>query len=286
MPSDLSIASGLATDFADNNKHDGKTIFLIGSSILESTGERLLPLGAMAGVEIINLAKAGSYRKTLIHKDISIVDELAPTGAGCEEDLCVIFMLGNEMLTKKTFFHNRGTFHISHPRLLTDKEANLLVKDVTTVVEKLRDVGFSGKVLIIGPTPRHIEECCKQRQHSIRDAGGKEVAMLLYTNVLNEFLGKAINLPANVEFIPYNVVFGDNFGPGDLSDGVHLKEGGEMTLANFIFQSLSRPVTGEQRPLANRLPLSAMLAKEKVTAPVDEESDMEEEGLGGGEVEK
>ena len=165
-------------------------------------------------------------------------------------------------------------FALSNPEMLTTREADALIKEVELMVDTMRQVGFNGKVLILGPAPRHLEDCCKQAQHYLKDAEGKKVDWKIYTDTLTEYISKAINLPENVEFIAYQTVFGSGFNAGYLKDGVHLDIDADKALVSFIFRGFERSKSAEKKAVQNRQSFSAMLSKVKI-APKEEEGDNE-----------
>ena len=229
----------------------------------------------MAGVEVINLSQRGSHRKHFVCDGVDLPSVLQPVGGGGADDLAVVSIFGNEMVKKKTAFCNREKWHISHPEMLTTPEVDALVKEAELIVDTIRQVGFNGKVLVLGPTPRHVEECCKQAQHILKDADGKKVDWKLYTDLFNEYVEKAIKLPANVEFIPYQKIFGGGFDNSYLKDGVHLDKDADKALASFIFRGLECAETAAVAAVANRQPFSAHLLREKITPREEERGDSE-----------
>ena len=274
IPSSDSLTAGFMADYADGSRHEGKTIYLVGSSILDDCADNLINTASMAGVEVINLAKRGSHRKHYICEGVELASVLQPAEGGGAEDLAVINIFGNEMVKKKTAFCNRDKWHISHPQILTTAELNELVKEAETIVDTLKQVGFGGKVVVLGPTPRHLDQCCKQAQHALKDADGKLVDWKVYTDVVNDYIEKAINLQENVQFFPYQKIFGNSFNIGCLKDGVHLDEEADKTLSNFLFRCLELGASSAKGAVQNRQPFSALLLKEKI-APKDVISDQE-----------
>ena len=275
IPSDDSVAASFVADLADGSKHEGKTIYLVGSSILDDVADSLMNTASMAGVELINLAQRGSHRKHYICEGVDLPAVLQPLEGGGSDDLAVVSIFGNEMVKKRTAFCNRDMWHVSKPEMLNSAEMDELVKEAERITDTIRQVGFGGKILVLGPTPRHLVSCCKQDQHVLKDRDGKSVDWKVYTDVTNTYISKAINLTANVEFIPYQKIFGGGFGAGHLTDGVHLDEHADKALASFIFRSLERPQTAAVAAVANRQPFSAHLLREKIAPRDEERSDSE-----------
>ena len=239
IPSSRSIHQTIQRDFGESAEHDGKTIFLIGNSILGSLEKDLVKISEPAGVEVISLCKSGSYKKVFLADNINLSNEWAPIAEGNASDVLIFSVIGNEMLSKKTFYSNGGKFHVSNPALLTDAQAVALVRDVTNMLNTIRAM-FAGKILILGPAPRHLTECCGQAKHKILDAEGEVVDMVKYTDAMTEYLGMAMALPENVEFVGYNEQFSGNFSPELLTDGVHIGEDAKSTLCGFIMTALGK----------------------------------------------
>ena len=275
IPADDSISAGFTADYADGSRHEGKTIYLVGTSILDDTAENLIHTASMAGGEGINLAQRGSHRKHFICEGVDLATVLLPLEGGGKEDLAVLSIFGNEMTKKRTAFCNRDKWHVSKPEMLNTTEMDALVKEAETMVDMMRQVGFGGKGLVLGPTPRHITECCKQDQHKLKDAEGKQVEWKTYTDVVNEYISKAINLANNVEYVPYQKIFGSNFNESFLKDGVHLDPEADKALASFIFRGLERAETAEVKAVQNRQPFSSFLLKAKITPKEEERADSE-----------
>ena len=109
-------------------------------------------------------------------------------------------------------------FHIKNPALLSGDDFNLLMADSMHLVK--------GTIIILGPLPRHLEECCDDPFHKIKDEIGVEVDMLKYTNTFSSQLKRVLPLPNcnDTLYVDYRQVFGDSFCAGSLEDGVHLVE--------------------------------------------------------------
>ena len=239
IPSTRSVNNTIQRDFGESTENDGKTIYLVGNSILGSLEEKLVQISEPAGVEVISLCKSGSYKKVFLADGINLSNEWAPITQGESSDILIFSVIGNEMLHKKTFYSNGGKCHVSQPRLLSDEQAVSLVRDVKVMLTTIRAM-FSGKVVILGPTPRHIVECCGQAKHKILDIEGEVVDMVKYTDAVTDYFTKALALPENVEFVGYREQFGGNFVDDMLTDGVHLHPDAKETLSGFLMTLLSR----------------------------------------------
>ena len=274
VPSIRSINQTIHRDFGENADHDGKTIYLVGNSILGSLEESLLQLAEPAGVEVISLCKSGSYKKVFLKDDINLANEWAPISEGDSSDILVFSVIGNEMLFKKAFYNNGGKCHISQPSMLSDVQAVALVRDVSNMLNTLRTM-FSGKIIVLGPTPRHLSECCGQSKHKILDKDGEVVDMCKYTDAVTDYCNKALALPSNVEFIGYKEQFGGEFNESFLGDGVHLDKDAKMNLSCFVMSLLEKEPS-LARPAMGNVPSFLALVEQHGVRALGE-SDMEEE---------
>ena len=111
----------------------------------------------------------------------------------------------------------------------------MLVADSMHLVNAVRK-RFKETLFILGPFPRHLEECCKESSHKIRDVIGVDVDMIAYTNTFSSQLKRALPLPADTFYIDYRQIFGDSFGPKSLVDGVHLEDGHDKKFAHALLK--------------------------------------------------
>ena len=270
IPSDKSVSAAIQRDQSESSKHEGKTIFLIGNSILSSCEDSLVSMAEPLGVEVINLSKAGSYKKVFLNDKINLEQEWQPITQSEKNDLAIICIAGNEMIHKKSHYNVNGTCHLSNPKMLTDDQAKLLAKDVERVLQIVR-TNFAGKIVVFGPTPRHIIECCPQLRHSILDAEGNKLDMVKYTNGVTEFLQHSLNFPANSEFAGYREQLGGEFVAEMLVDGVHLDETIIPTMSGFIMELLEREPTVAMPAMANIGSFGSILVSNGVKALSDME---------------
>ena len=275
IPTDKSICSTIQRDKSELTEFEGRTIFLIGNSILGSCEASLVSMAESAGVEIINLSKAGSYKKVFLNDSVSLDTEWQPITESEKDDIAVISVAGNEMIGKRSHYNSNGKCHVSNPKMLSDEQAKLLARDVERIVQIVR-TNFHGKIVVFGPTPRHIESCCSQLRHSLLDAEGKELDMIKYTNGVTELLLHSISFPVNCEFVGYKEMFGGEFVAEMLSDGVHLDETVIPTLSGFIMSLLSRKPTPALPAMANVASFSSILVRNGVKAVAASEDQMEQ----------
>ena len=269
IPTDKSVNQTIQRDQSEMTEHEGKTIFLIGNSILGGCEKSLTSMAEPAGVEVINLSKSGSYKKVFLNPNINLETEWQPITVSNEDDIAIISIAGNEMLYKKSFYSTGGTCHISNPRMLNDDEAKLLARDVERVIQIVR-TNFKGRIYVFGPTPRHINTCCGQLRHTILDVEGEKLDMVKYTNGINEYLLHSISFPINTVFCNYKEQFGGEFVGEMLADGVHLDEKVVPTLSSFIMELLGRGSTPALPAMANLPTFRSVLVKNGVKALCDE----------------
>ena len=267
MPTAESVRAGLTRDFVDNCQVDGKSIFLVGSSILDKAAVKLIEMAEPVGVEVVNMSQVGSYKTKFLGQGIDLSVLLSPISQGTAEDVLIFHLMGNEMLLKKSFFTNRNKTHLSNPKILPDESAKQIIKDMESFVHFARStMGFPGKIIVVGPQPRHLEACCGQVKHKILALDKKEVDMKIYTDVFNKYVLQAINLSDNVEFIMYTAIHGTEFVTNDLVDGVHLSKDAERAFAFWLMSTLERKHSPAVQPCANAPAFSAMLNAVKIVA--------------------
>ena len=150
-----------------------------------------------------------------------------------DDDVIVLSFLGNQMFKKESHRKLHGTFHYIAPKLLDDQGVNDLVAKIGSIVQKIRKV-FDGRVVLIGPIPRLLENCCTNKAHHFSDNPLFNTT-LQYAFLLNKFLAvhHGMNLN-NFDFITYDTIFGNIFNELDLVDGVHLTADKNAEFANFI----------------------------------------------------
>ena len=266
-PSAESIRAGLSRDFVDNSHVEGKSIFLIGSSILDRAAAKLIELAEPVGVEVVNMSQVGSYKTKFLGAGIDLSVLLSPLSQGSAEDVCIIHLMGNEMLLKKSVFPNRTTTHLSNPKILTEEAAAVLIKDMESFIHFSRStMGFPGKIIVVGPQPRHLNTCCGQVKHAILALDNKAVDMKLYTDTFNKYVMQKINLSDNVEFIRYSSIHGNDFDHKDLLDGVHLNKNAERAFVSWLMSTLERKHSPAVPPCKNAPSFPAMLNAVKIAA--------------------
>ena len=102
-----------------------------------------------------------------------------------------------------------------------------------------------GRIYIIGPYPRHIDDCCDQKYHKIRGPSGENIYMSEYASCFTEYLTASPGIVQDrVGVIPTA-----DIDVGQLVDGVHLTRDANKDAAKLILGLLSRkptPATASQ----------------------------------------
>ena len=242
-----------------NARYLGRKIFLLGNSILRNIESCLRCICAESGVETVNWSKGGNFFESFKKLDLSALKECN------KDDIIILHATGNSMLVKEQHQLVNGQYHLLHPQLLNDEQAALHVVHLSQVLVKLTST-FTGKIVMIGPFPRHIETCCDNRDHAIVDVTGSPVNMINYTLAVSKYIALSPGLShEHVHYIEYPAVFGDNFAGVNLTDGVHLQDSATETLSNFVFgllTKLNKPTSRYKKSL--QVQLSSLLSKKNI----------------------
>ena len=164
-------------------------------------------------------------------------------------------------------------------KIPTGEEFNLLVADSMHVINAVRK-RFQGTIILLGPMPRHMEECCDDQSHKIKDHIGIEVDMVKYVNAFSCHLKNSLNLPHDCYYVDYRQIFGDSFSHESLDDGVHLESKHNDKLAHALLKGydvlLPAPKDGGDKDCSFS---EAMLAADIITPDVKSDSSNGEKAL-------
>ena len=94
---------------------------------------------------------------------------------------------------------------------------------------------FAGSIIVLGPTPRHLLDCCEDPTHKIKDEISVDVDMLTYTNTVSAMLKRALPLPQDTFYVDYRQIF-TTFTHDSLDDGVHLEDGHSKRFAHALLK--------------------------------------------------
>ena len=242
LPSEDDIRSGLQFEPAPaSSPHQGKTIVLLGHSIISSAKFKLDAIVNPLGVQVSSLCKTGVHYKELFEGHS--LDALSSTKPS---DVLVVSFLGNYLLHQQQvsidYPGGQKTIHLLKPTIINSADFQLLVDHMNKALGWLR-INFPGKIVVINVIPRHTTPCCTLPDHIIVDHGGKPVPMLKYVKCFNELLDLKLHLPHNTILADYRDIFGTE--SPELFDGVHLKRSEQAVLAEFIASTLDMTPTPE-----------------------------------------
>ena len=100
---------------------------------------------------------------------------------------------------------------------------------------------FSGQVIVLGPMPRLLRDCCGTKSHHLRDERGKRVDMLQYVDSFSSLSKRGLDLPENSTFVGYKEVFaGRKFNVSMLKDQIHPKTDTINRVAAYCMTWLDR----------------------------------------------
>ena len=225
-PSDEILSQGQekTPPLEDNFDKDTPTVHLFGASIIGEVAELTCDIAKDLSVNIKNCCQGG--KNNFADKDCIPV-------RNNDSDVLVIMDLGNDMMKKEAHRKYDSTFHYTRPKLLDDDGVNDLVAELQSRVKNIRKI-YDGKIAIIGPLPRLLTQCCKNKAHHFPSTTLFS-SNLQYAFLLNKFLAihKGLELK-NVFFVPYDHIFGNIFNEFDLRDGVHLVDENKSKLAEFL----------------------------------------------------
>ena len=279
LPSSNSVKGALVDDNSELDKASGRTIFLMGSSIILKTKETLTNITRNHKINVIPLVKGGDYKSHYFNQDRD--EYLACLAGGTEDDICVISFLGNHLLEKRSFYpedidKETRIWHLQNPELLPEDGFNMLMTDVSHMLKEVRE-NFSGSIYLIGPFPRFFSNCCNDPSHQILDDLHEPVTMSVYTDVFSVCLAESITIPSRAEVVHYEEIFGKSVPPSMVRDHIHLSDTYKLKFAQFITKLLFRtPTVYPRQPSDSRPSFSNRLSAEKISispSMVDFESD-------------
>ena len=217
-PSKESIMTGLArldTSLPPAPSHKGRQIFILGASIMEALGDTLVDLAEPAGVTIVPLCERGDFMSFFLKEK---KDMTACLKTGRESDLLFISLNSNNMLKFSKKEKKDKIWHLTNPSLITDEEFDLQLADANRVLDAVHSV-FLGRVIILGPMPRLLRDCCGTKTHHLRDERGKRVDMLQYVDSFSSLCHRGLDIPENSIYVVYKEVFtGRKFNVSMLKD--------------------------------------------------------------------
>ena len=212
-PSENSLQVGFLRGIVHNTNllplSDNLKLVLMGASILGLTEEQLRKVIQDHGINVINVSQGGDFFKNFPTIEIPQSNNI--------KDTMILHIHGNSILKKSKFYPSNNIWHLLNPRFLNESEFEFLLSETVKIIEVIRK-RFKGKILLIGPFPRHLTPCCSNPSHRI--APSKPFTTLLhYILCINQYLSlhPALRLD-NLEFITFSQIFNSRFPKSYLKD--------------------------------------------------------------------
>ena len=83
-----------------------------------------------------------------------------------KDDMVIIMALGNLLFKKDGHFSDGGKCHLEGPSYLDDQGASILLGGFSGLIREVSRK-FKGKIVVAGPFPRHLADCCNLAEHKI-----------------------------------------------------------------------------------------------------------------------
>lgn len=254
-PSDISLQGGFFRGVVHNTNlpppSEDLKLVLMGTSNLGLTEVPLRKATQNHGVNVINVSQGGDFFVNFPTIEIPQSNN--------NKDVMILHIHGNSIIKKSKFYPANNNWHLINPRFLNESEFEILIIDTVRIIEEIRKV-FKGKILLIGPLPRHLTLCCSVPSHKI--ALSKPFTSLLqYILCINQYLSihPALRLD-NLEFINFTQIFDSKFPKSYLKDQVHLASPALNILVNFLSQVMGRKKV-TKHPTTTNMPFYEWVAK-------------------------
>ena len=287
LPDECAVEGGLERDPDSRKPHKDRRIYLLGASNIEKLVDLVIERAVPMGVTVVPVCRSGDFMSYYLHhKEVQKILQ-----SGREEDLLFINCLGNELFAKDAFYSDKAGFHHLHPNLLNDQEMYNLCWDFNNILENINSM-FCGRVVVMGPMPRSLDDCCSQPTHWIRDDNNDKINMEAYVEVFTDHVFRASRMYERFSFVGYKQYIGKEFIPAMITDNVHWSETTKKELVNYFLMFLDNKSDGSPKPAegVHLEPFSSALKAVKIFVkpvkvakgpPSDDESSEEE---GGGET--
>ena len=182
------------------------------------------------------------------------------------------------MLYKASHKTAGGVVHLDSPALPTDEDMGLLIYDLGRILRSLLDC-IPGRIFLLGPTPRNVNLCCSDSEHSINSLEGSPLDMVAYTKTFSNYIQASPGVVQNRVFlVHFQEMFKGNFPASYLTDGVHLNSAANTILAEFLLSLLDSRRNSTPPKLTNLL-FSDYLVEQGITSIAS--AAMEEEDIEG-----
>ena len=253
-----------------DSPHHGKKIFLAGSFILRDVAPSLIK--GDKGVEVFTAFESNDFLNFLRRCDKSVFK------TADKNDICILSFLSNLMLYKASHKTAGGVVHLDSPALPTDEDMGLLIYDLGRILRSLLDC-IPGRIFLLGPTPRNVNLCCSDSEHSINSLEGSPLDMVAYTKTFSNYIQASPGVVQNRVFlVHFQEMFKGNFPASYLTDGVHLNSVANTILAEFLLSLLDSRRNSTPPKLTNML-FSDYLVEQGITSTAS--AAMEEEDIEG-----
>lgn len=232
LPSIEAIKAGIV-----ENLQVGKKVFMLGTSIARDIEKALKPLCASKGIVTFAITRGGHFLNKWNDIDMSCLQ------SATRQDKLFIYWLGNELLNCKSvdIDDSMDNVPVYHPNGAVVLEDIAMDRLVAISGKKLRCLAkaFPGHIYFFGPGPRYISKCCDDVNHIIKGPNNEVIDMMTYTTVFSSFIERSPGIvQERISYIHYQDIFGNSFNNKMLTDGVHMTDAANNTIAEFIIAKI------------------------------------------------
>ena len=277
------VEAGLERHLGRNQPHKGRKIFLLGASNFELLAEVITERAIPLGVTVVPVCEAGDFLDYFLKN--TGPQKMLKTGTS--RDILFVNCLGNTMLAKDAHYSDKKGFHYLHPNLLNNQEFYNTSYDFNNMLEII-DGLFKGRVVVMGPMPRALSDCCGQPAHWIRDEKDMVVDMEKYTDAFSDHIFRAGPMFSRMTYVNYRTYLGKPFIPAMITDGVHWSKATLKEIANYCIQWLGNKAAANPKNAELDIePFSdALLVKDIYVKPVTIEKFKGDDDSGSSEEEE
>ena len=232
-PESLETGYNAGSNLEGDNFEGGPTLYLYGSSIMRKAMPQIVRGANDKGYNVINGCRGSNINTMLKPQNVPVQNH--------ELDTMVLLYLGNVFIERTNFFEKNDMFHYKNPKYMTDAGINKVIDNLHNLLTRVKDT-FDGRIVVLGPIPRLLEDCCDNTNHHFTKHP-IFLDSLQYCFFYSRFMARhpKLNLD-NVFFISYDTYL-PRFDEGYLKDGVHLKDKYSDNLATFICTLPKRDIT-------------------------------------------
>ena len=183
---------------------------------MEQVSEVLQERAIPQGVTVVPICESGDFLTHFLKNP----GPQSMLKTGNKNDLLFVNCLGNALLAKDAHYSDKKGFHYLHPNLLNDQEFFNLSYDFNTMMEVINGL-FKGRVVVMGPMPRALADCCGQPSHWIRDERDQTVDMEKYVDIFSDHIFRATRMFDRMTYVNYRTYLGKPFLAAMITDNVH-----------------------------------------------------------------